>query len=158
MCEGSQRGFAPASAGEALAAVAAGLAFLNQADPAELTTDEQADCLRALERASGAVTAARSRVLAAFTRDGHSGDGQYSPRAWLRWQTQVTGAAATEAVTWVKRLAEHPAVEVALAAGEVSVSWAREICAWTSRLPATHRRDGDVILLAAVAAGHRGWS
>ena len=44
----------------------AGLAWLARMDAAGLTAAEQADCLRALEAAEAAHTAARARVLAAF--------------------------------------------------------------------------------------------
>ena len=37
----------------------------------------------------------------------------------------------------------------ALAAGQVSPSWARAFCEWTDRLPAGRRDDGDAILAAA---------
>ncbi len=57
------------------------------------------------------------------------------------------------AVGWARRLAAHPAVEAALAAGEVSVSWAQLVCQWTDLLPAHLRGDGDGLLLAAAAGG-----
>lgn len=144
----------PASAGEALAAIEAGLAYLNSADIASLTTAEQAGCLRALERVAAAHTAARSRVLAAFTaRHGYASDGQFAPRTWLKWQTKVTDGAAAGAVGWMRRLAAHPAVREALAAGKVSASWAKDVCAWAELLPEEHREDAEEILLAAAEGG-----
>ena len=56
-------------------------------------------------------------------------------------------------MAWARRLAAHPAVGGALAAGGISASWAREICAWTGQLPADKRPDADAILLAAAAGG-----
>jgi hypothetical protein len=56
-------------------------------------------------------------------------------------------------VGWARRLAAHPAVGGALAAGEISASWAREICGWTGKLPADRRADADEVLLAAAAGG-----
>ena len=53
----------------------------------------------------------------------------------------------------MRRLAAHPAVRDALAAGTVSVSWARQVCDWTDLLPQPARADADLILLAAAAAG-----
>ena len=41
----------------------------------------------------------------------------------------------------------------ALAAGEISASWAREICSWTAKLPEGKQADADAILLAAAAGG-----
>ena len=145
----------PATAGEALSAISAGLSFLNGADVASLTTAEQAGCLRGLELAEAMHTAAaRSRVLAVFhAQDGCADDGHGSTRTWVRWQTRVTGGAATEAIGWMRRLRAHPAVADALAAAEVSESWARQICEWTDALPAEHQGDADQILLAAAAGG-----
>src|SRR5215468_4301232 len=95
-----------------------------------------AEALRALERAGAKHTAARSRVLAAFAgQAAYEDDGQGSARAWLKWQTQVTTGAAAGAVGWARRLAAHPVIAGALAAGELSRSWARQLCEWTDRLP-----------------------
>ena len=148
MCEGQS----PSSVGEALAAVHAGLAFLNQVPAVGLPGVVQADCLRELARAESAYTAAHARILAGFAASGaHEDDGQQSERAWLKWQTQITRGAAAGAVGWMKRLAAHPAVRDALAAGAISPSWARHICAWTDALPEDGRGDADGILLAAAA-------
>jgi hypothetical protein len=145
---------APSTAGEALAAVRAGLAFLNQVPAADLPGAVQADCLRELARAESAYTAAHARMLGAFAASGaHEDDGQQSERAWLKWQTQITKGAAAGAVGWMKRLRAHPAVRAALADGAVSPSWARYICAWTDALPEDQRDDADEILLAAAAGG-----
>ena len=60
---------------------------------------------------------------------------------WLRWQTRITTGAAAGAVAWMRRLAAHPVLEPALARGELSASWARELCGWSDRLPASVRDD-----------------
>ena len=154
MCVPGQPKAPPATAGEALSAISAGLDYLNAADVASLTTVEQAGCLRALEQATARHTAARSRVLAAFhAQDGPVGDGHGSTRTWLKWRTRISGGAATGAIGWMRRLSAHPAVADALAAAQVSESWARHICEWTDMLPAEHRDDADQILLAAAAGG-----
>ena len=122
----------------------AALAYLASADMASLPAAAQAECLRGLERAESLHTAARAGVLAAFMScGGCEDDGQGSARAWLRWQTRVTSGAAAGAVGWARRLAAHPAVGDALAAGEISASWAREICAWTAKLPEGKQADAD---------------
>ena len=132
----------------------AGLAALASVDAAGLTAAEQADCLRALERAEAMHTAARARVLAAFQAGcGFQDDGHGSAKTWLAWQTRTTRAAAGAALAWMRRLAAHPAVAGALAAGDISPSWARQVCAWTDLLPAGCRADADAILLAAAAGG-----
>ena len=110
---------APASAAEAVAMARAGLAWLARADAAGLTAAEQGDCLRALEAAEAAHTAARARVLAAFhAGNGCQDDGHGSAKSWLRWQTRITTNAAATAMAWMRRLGAHPAVAGALAAGE----------------------------------------
>jgi hypothetical protein len=54
---------------------------------------------------------------------------------------------------WAKRVATHPKVVAALAAGQVSESAGRVICLWTGKLPREYRDAGDEQLLAAFAAG-----
>src|SRR5260221_12448687 len=66
MCLPGQPPPAPATAADAAAMARAALGWLAAADPASWTTAEQADCLRALEQAASACTAARSQVLPAF--------------------------------------------------------------------------------------------
>jgi hypothetical protein len=144
----------PVSVADAVAMAQAALAFLANANMAPVPAAVQADCLRGLERVESLHTAARAGVLAAFMAGGgHEDDGQGSAGAWLRWQTRITRGAAAGAVAWARRLAAHPAVGEALVAGEISASWAREICAWTSQLPAGKQADADAILLAAAAGG-----
>jgi Domain of unknown function (DUF222) len=154
MCLPGQPPAPPATAGEALSAISAGLGYLAVADAASLTTAEQADCLRALERAAAVHTAARTKVLAAFhAQGGCADDGHGSTRSWLKWQTRITGGAAADAISWMRRLSAHPAVGDALAAAEISGSWARKICELTDRLPEQHRGAADQILLGAAAGG-----
>src|SRR6516165_11968367 len=146
----------PDTIADALAMAEAGLAHLASADAASLTTAEQADCLRVLERLESRHTAARAGVLTAFqAQGGYEDDGQGSARSWLRWQTRITGGAAAGALGWMRRLSAHPAVGDALAGAEISESWARQICDWTERLPEQHRAAADTILLGAAAGGAR---
>ena len=85
MCLAGQVPATPSTAADAVAMVAAGLGWLATTDVASLTTIEQADCLRGLERASSMHIAARSRVLSAFNAQaGHEDDGQGSARTWLK--------------------------------------------------------------------------
>ncbi|MDX6394688.1 MAG: hypothetical protein QOJ73_5751, partial [Streptosporangiaceae bacterium] len=51
------------TSGAALAAIRAGLAYLNTADAGSMSPDEQAQCLRELERVEAGHTAARASVL-----------------------------------------------------------------------------------------------
>ena len=64
MCEGKS----PSAVGEALAAVQAGLAYLNQVAAADLPGVVQADCLRELAKAESAYTAAHARMLGGVQR------------------------------------------------------------------------------------------
>jgi hypothetical protein len=138
------------STDEALAAVQAGLAFLAQADAGSLPIDELAGCLKGLERAESVHTAARARVMSAFnSQAGFEADACRSVKSWLFWQTRITGGAAAGAMGWMRRLAVHTAVAEALAAGEISPSWAKQICTWTDMLPPDVRDDADAILLGA---------
>jgi hypothetical protein len=144
----------PSSAADAVAMTQAGLAFLASADSASWPAAAQADCLRALERAGAMQVAARAQVLSAFAgQRGFEDDGQGTAGTWLRWQTRITRGAAAGAVGWARRLAAHPAVADALAAGGLSASWAREICGWSDRLPAGMRADADAVLLGAAIGG-----
>jgi hypothetical protein len=140
--------------GDALAAVASGLAYLAHTDAASMPSAELSLCLRELARAESVYTAAHARILTAFTAQaGFEDDGHGGPRAWLVWQTRITRGAAAGALGWSRRLAEHPHIAEGLAAGAVTESWARKLCAWTDRLSAEHRGDADRILLAAAEGG-----
>ena len=144
----------PAGVGEALGMLDRALDVLNAADVGSLSAGVQAETLRVLGRAEAKQTAARARVLAAFTaQDGYQGDGQGSARTWLRWQTRVTRGAAAAAAGWVRRLGAHPVIWQALADGQISASWARELCGWSDRLPAGSRDDADAILAGAARGG-----
>jgi hypothetical protein len=143
-----------ASATQALDVVRAGLRFLATADVSQLTVAEQAACLRGLEQADAVATAARTSMLAGFgASQGYVDDGDYGLFSWLRHRTQVTRGTAGEHTAWINRAAAHPDVHAALAAEAISVSYAREICRWTSKLPDDARAAADEILLAAAASG-----
>ena len=47
--------------------VLTGLSYLAAADPAAMAVQAQAECLQALEQGDAIATAARARILAAFT-------------------------------------------------------------------------------------------
>ena len=154
MCLAGQVPAAPATTADAVAMAQAALSWLANTDVASLTTIEQADCLRGLERASSMHTAAQSRVLGAFhAQGGYEDDAHRSTKTWLSWQTRTTRGAAGRAVAWMRRLGDHPAVGEALAGGRISESWARKICDWTDALPEDVRGDADVILLGAADGG-----
>jgi Domain of unknown function (DUF222) len=145
---------APANAREALDMVRAGLGYLAAADPGQLPAATQAECLRELEQDAAALTAAQAWILASFTAgQGHAGDGDYSAVSWLIHRTGITRGAAVGHSAWARRVATHPRVLAALAAGEVSESVGRVVCLWTGKLPLEYRDAGDEQLLAAFAGG-----
>src|SRR5258708_24199584 len=125
----------------------ADLGCLNRCDAPGLGAAGQAEALAALERAESQHTAARARILSAFTSSrGFEADGQFGPKPWLRGQTKITKGAAAGAVGWARRLAAHPAGAEALAAGEITASSARDLCSWTGQLPEDLRGHADQIL------------
>jgi Domain of unknown function (DUF222) len=144
----------PASAAEALEMLRSAMGYLAAADATALAAEEQAQCLRVLERVNSVVTAARTSVLSAFSSGrGYSADADYSPRAWLMHKTGVTKGAAVAYTAWVRRAAEHPRVSAALAEEDLPESVARILCQWTNQLPADRREDADRNLVAAAVAG-----
>jgi len=144
----------PATAGQAMAAAADALGWLASADATALTPGEQANWLRELERLEARLTAARAAVLASFNAaGGYEDDAAAGCTSWLRWQTRVTGAAAAGAVGWMRRLARHPVTATALADGQISASWARQVCDWIDKLPWHCREQAEAILVDAALAG-----
>jgi hypothetical protein len=144
----------PANCAEALAAVSAGLRYLATVPAADLTSGEYADCLRGLAAAESVHLAATASMLAAFDASGScADDGQMTSRAWLRWQTRITNAAAGTTAVWMRRLSAHADVAEALTEAAISPSFAREICDWTDTLPEEHRTGADRILLGAASTG-----
>jgi Domain of unknown function (DUF222) len=142
------------SAAEAAALARAGLRYLAAADPAQLTASEQAECLHDLERITAVTTAARANVLGGFTTGrGYTDDADYSPRSWLIHKTRVTKGAATGHTAWVRRARAHPRITAAMAAEEMTESYARTLCGWTDRLPEDCQDTADAILVAAAGRG-----
>jgi hypothetical protein len=146
---------APVDTAEAVDMVLTGLSYLAAVDPTVLSARAQAECLHGLEQAGAIATAARARILAAFTAgQGYCDDADYSPASWLIHRTKVTKGAARGHIGWARRAAAHPQVVMALAEGTVlTESMARTICGWTDKLPANCRDKADEILVTAARAG-----
>ena len=68
-------------------------------------------------------------------------------------RTGITRGAAASHTAWATRVATHPRVVAALAAGEISESYGRAICRWTDTLPEKYREESDELLIAAALAG-----
>ena len=138
---------------EALGMFRAVMGYLS-ADAAGMAAEAQAECLLALEEMDAVKTAARAKILGAFTAaQGYAADADYSPRSWLIHRTRITGGAAAGHLAWARRAAAHPRVAAALADGEISESYARKICEWGDKLPRDCRDAADAILIAAATAG-----
>ena len=135
----------------------ASMGYLAAADPAAMSAQAQAECLHTLEQLDAVETAARARILAAFTSGhGYSDDADYSPASWLIHRTRVTKGAARGHLGWARRAVAHPSVVAALAEGTVlTESMARTVCGWTDKLPESCRDAADDILIAAARAGAR---
>jgi hypothetical protein len=154
MCIAGQPPASPATAAQAVAMAQAGLSWLATTDATTLTIAEQAECLRGLEKARSTHTAAHAKTLRAFsTSGGPEADGQPTARTWLRGQTRITKGAASGAVGWMRRLDAHPHIAQALANGDLTESWAKDICSWSDLLPEDVRQDTDQILLGVAVAG-----
>src|SRR5260370_20441083 len=145
----------PVNTAEALGMLRASMGFLAAADATAMVTEEQAQCLRALEQITAMGTAARASILGALIcGQGYAADADYSPRAWLIHRTRVTKGAAAGHTAWARGAEAHPQVAEALAEGHVvSESYAREICRWTDKLPEDCRDAADAILVGAAPAG-----
>jgi hypothetical protein len=142
-----------ASPADAAGMFDASLDYLAAADWASLGTQAHGEMLARLQRAQAKLTMVNAAVLAAFTaQGGYEPDGYRSARSWLVNRTGISAGAASGAVGWQRRLSRHGKIAAAMAAGGISGSRAKEIAAWTDRLPADNRDDADVILLDA--AGH----
>ena len=138
---------------EALGMFRAVMGYLS-ADAAGMAGEAQAECLLALEEMDAVKTAARAKILGAFTAaQGYAADADYSPRSWLIHRTRITRGAAAGHLAWARRAAAHPRVAAALAEGGISESYARKICEWGDKLPRDCRDAADAILLAAARAG-----
>jgi hypothetical protein len=144
-----------ASVSEAMEMVQAGLAFVAAADVTELTAEEQAECLRSMERANSVAAAARTSMLGGFgAAKGYAADADYSLRAWLMHKTGITKGAAVACTAWVKRAARHPEIFAAMTAEEeISESYARTLSTWTDKLPPDKRDEADKILAGEAKTG-----
>jgi hypothetical protein len=144
----------PACTAQALGMLKSAMGYLSAADATAMAAETQAQCLHVLEQINSMGTAARASILGAFTSgQGYCADADYSPRAWLINRTRITKGAAVAYTAWARRAAAHPLVAAALAAGEVSESFARTICTWADRLPEDCREAADTILVTAAQAG-----
>jgi hypothetical protein len=144
----------PANIDEALAMLQSSLDHLTSADWRAAGSVIQARALRELGAAQSRLTVARSEALGAFdAAGGYSNDGHPSAQSWLRNQTGITGQDARDVSAWERTLRGHPVLRDAIAAEDLSQSWARQFASWNDRLPQAERDKADEILVDAARAG-----
>jgi hypothetical protein len=108
--------------------------------------------------ALGGIQAKLAVAYAGFLRrfdaaNAHNADGYGSSSAWLAAKAQLTKRDARAAVRKMRQFGERKRLVEALAAGDITDSWAATITGWTKKLPADMRDETDRILIEAAAAG-----
>jgi len=152
MCTADGRVFG--SVAEALRMANAGLDYLNGPDGAALDAAACGPVLRSLGEIQAKFTAAHASVLARFdAADAHDSDGYGTSASWLDAMANMTRPDAKAEVRQMRLLRDHPALADALAAGDISKSWAMAIAGWTKKLPAELRAETITILVQAAEAG-----
>jgi hypothetical protein len=152
MCTGD---VAPGSVREALSMMGAALDYLNGPAGEQVQAAALGEVLQALGGIDAKHTAARMWFLSRFDAGGcHDSDGYPTTASWLAGRTKVVLARARAEVRQARAMTgTHPRLAAAMAAGELSPSWAAGIAAWTEKLPAEIRAETDRILTEAAAAG-----
>ena len=145
---------APRSVAEALGMARDAVDYLNTPDAADLDGAACGEALVALGEIQAKLAAAQTEFLRRFdAADAHDADGYGSSSKWLAAKTRISRKDAKAAVRDMRRLAARPLLRDAVAAGEISRSWADAIADWTTKLPEDMLQDTDKILLQAAAAG-----
>jgi len=144
----------PQTVAEALRMMDAALGFLNGPDLASVEAAGLGGVLEALAGLGGKLSAARAAALGRFdAARGYAADGYGSAASWLAKKARTTRRAASAEVRQMRQFGAHPVIAAAVAAGELSGSWADEIAGWTNRLPADWRDGIDKLLVDTAAAG-----
>ena len=142
------------SVADALRMMNAGLDYLNGPGAGELDAAACGSVLRSLAAVQAKFTAAHALVLARFdAADAHDCDGYGNSAAWLMAMTDMTRQDARVEMRQMRLLRDHPEMAAALAAKDISKSWAMAIAEWTKKLPAELRAETIKILVQAAAAG-----
>jgi hypothetical protein len=150
----ASRDLAPATVTEALRMADIALEYLNSPAGDELETAALGEVLTALGDLQGKLAAAQVTFLRRFdAADAHAADGYGSSSAWLTAKGRMTRQDALAIVRQMRRFSQRPGLHDAVAAGDLSKSWADAITRWTRKLPDEMRASTDKILLEAAAAG-----
>src|ERR1700759_678407 len=117
---------------DALRMMNAGLDYLNGPGAGELDAAAYGTVLRSLAAVQAKFTAAHAAVLARFdAADAHASDGYGPSAAWLIAMTDMTRRDARAEMRQMRLLRDHPEMAAALAARDISKSWALAIGEWT---------------------------
>jgi len=144
----------PRDCAEALAAAEAALDFLNGPARDAIGPAALGEVLLALSRIGAKYSAAWNGLLSRFDASGgHDADGCQTTASWLAHKTQATFPSARGQVKQMRQVTARPHLDDAMAEGQLSPSWAREIIALTKPLPQDMRAGIDAILLDAIARG-----
>ena len=145
----------PGSAGEALSMMGAALDYLMGLVGDLVEAPALGDVLETVAGIDAKHTAARMRFVSRFDANGcHDSDGYPTTASWLAGRTKTVLKKARAEVRQARTMTgEHPGLADAMAAGELSPSWAAGIAAWTGELPAEIGPGTEQILLRAAAAG-----
>src|SRR3984957_18814807 len=139
---------------EALRLAGTGLDYLNSPEAGTLDPAAVGEVLTALGDLQGKLAAAHATFLRRFdAASAHDADGYGSSSAWLAARGRMTRRDARAAVRQMRQFSQRPALHDAVAAGDLSRSWADAIARWAAKLPAGMRDETDKILLQAAAAG-----
>jgi hypothetical protein len=139
---------------EALRLAETGLDYLNTQQAAATDPAAIGEVLTALGGLQGKLAAAHAAFLRRFdAASAHDADGYGSCSAWLAAKTRMTRRDARAAVRQMRQFSQRPALHDAVAAGDLSRSWADAIARWTRKLPEGMRAETDKILLQAAGAG-----
>src|SRR3984957_4991656 len=162
MCTPDGTGCALAAPGRGFASVADALrigrdlgAYLNSAAADGLDGPARAEALEQLGAIASLLGAASNGLMRRFdAADDHDGDGYATTAAWLAAKTRLGRKDAKAAVRQMRLLARPPLLDAATSTGAITISWAREIAAWTGRIDHDDLQSAaDQILVEAAAAG-----
>ena len=155
MCvDASHASGAPQSVAEALRMARSAADYLNTPEAAGLDGTACGEALVALGEIQAKLAAAHMEFLRRFdVADAHDADGYGTASAWLAAKTRISRKDARAKVRDMRRFTQRPLLRAALAAGDISKSWAATIEEWTRKLPEAMREETDKILLQAIAAG-----
>jgi hypothetical protein len=143
------------SIAKALRAAQQAVEFLNS--PAAAQAVDGAGCgevLTALAVVRDKLAAANASFLRRFdAAAGYHADGYPTSTSWLADRGRMTMRAARAQGRQMRVLSARPVLHDALAAGDLSESWAARVAEWTGKLPEDMRGETDKIIATAAAAG-----